>query len=1053
MKDKDFKRILIFLFMILEAFSSKANMKDGSDKPRTTFAALRSELLNPPSSYRPAPLFVWNDKINRSELLRLMTELKEAGYGGMFIHPRPGLITEYLSKEWFDLFSYTVKQGKKLGIDVWMYDENSYPSGFAAGLVTTEMPEAYNEGSGLTMTKVQELPTDVSGYLLLLKKQGDDFVDITGTVDAERGAKGDFYLFSKVCYAPALWLAGGYPYVDLLHPGVTEKFLEITMTGYEKTVGKEFGKSIKGAFSDEPEISSPGGVRWTVDLFEQFEKQHGYNPVPHLPSLYEEIGNWKKFRHDYTKTLLHLFIDRWAKPSYHFYDQRGLQWTGHYWEHAWPDLWAGGDNMAMYAWFHQPGIDMLFNQFDDLSPIAQFGNVRAVREVASAARQRGRKRVLSETYGGAGWDVTFKDLKRLGDWEFALGINFMNQHLYHYSLSGKRKYDYPPYFSYQSSWFKHYRVLNDYYGRLSAALSAGKQSNDVLVIEPTSTLWLYYSYVYSYTRKPDRLWEVGEEFQRFVTKLSKQQVEYDLGSETIIADWGAEKNGRLVVGEVSYGTVVLPPLTENVERETFELLKQFVSQGGKLLLFSVPNYIDGVASDEWNELLLSQKNVIVVSALTDRVIADYLRDSSIRFDGVTNQNLYHHRRTLEDGELVFLANASLETSTTGTITAEGTDVVFIDLFTGKEYDYPEITESNGKITCSYTLPQAGSMLLFFAKEKKRGLPSYFSGEYAETVQPLGQVEVMRRNDNVLRLEYVDMVLDGGETSFGIHVSDATHRPYMNVGMSYNPWGMTQYKTVNNDRDTTFTGGGFHTTYHFNVGKGCSAHNMRVVVERPELYTLRINGQKVKQMPATWWLDRSFGVFSIGNYVHEGDNSVELSIPRMSVYAETEPIYIIGDFSVQPRSKGFSLEASQPLKLGSWKQQGLPFYVWDVSYQQTFRVDDLSKQYAVQLEDDCTNVAEILVNGRSAGVVAFPPYRKEVSDLLRKGSNIIEVRLTGAMRNLMGPHHNKDKGLADPQSWNAPKELPAGNDYFFADYGMMKPFTLLMTTKSMIANKE
>ena len=53
----------------------------------------------------------------------------------------------------------------------------------------------------------------------------------------------------------------------------------------------------------------------------------------------------------------------------------------------------------MYAWHQMPAIDMLFNQYNDQSPQAQFGNVRAVKELRSAANQTGCVRTLSETYG------------------------------------------------------------------------------------------------------------------------------------------------------------------------------------------------------------------------------------------------------------------------------------------------------------------------------------------------------------------------------------------------------------------------------------------------------------------------------------------------------------------------------------------------------------------------------------------------------------------------------------------------------------------------------
>jgi len=53
------------------------------------------------------------------------------------VHPRPGLLTEYLSDEWFHLFDYTVQKGKELDMKVWIYNENSYPSGSGSQISKT----------------------------------------------------------------------------------------------------------------------------------------------------------------------------------------------------------------------------------------------------------------------------------------------------------------------------------------------------------------------------------------------------------------------------------------------------------------------------------------------------------------------------------------------------------------------------------------------------------------------------------------------------------------------------------------------------------------------------------------------------------------------------------------------------------------------------------------------------------------------------------------------------------------------------------------------------
>ena len=171
---------------------------------------------------------------------------------------------------------------------------------------------------------------------------------------------------------------------------------------------------------------------------------------------------------------------------------------------------------------------------------------------------------------------TFTDMKRNGDWEYALGVNLMNQHLTYFTLAGARKYDYPPTFDYHEPWWNDYKYLNDHYARLSLALSSGRQINDILVLEPTTSAWLYDSYA-----KPNQKYaEIGQAFQTFVTKLEKNQVEYDLGSENIIKDLGSVSKGKLVVGQAAYSRVVIPPMTENLDLATFKLLEKFVSGGG-----------------------------------------------------------------------------------------------------------------------------------------------------------------------------------------------------------------------------------------------------------------------------------------------------------------------------------------------------------------------------------------------------------------------------------------------------------------------------------------
>src|SRR5208283_4704934 len=222
---------------------------------------------------------------------------------------------------------------------------------------------------------------------------------------------------------------------------------------------------------------------------------------------------------------------------------------------------------------------------------AQFGNARMVRELSSVANQLGKKRTLCETYGAGGWDLRFEDMKRIGDWLEVLGVNTLNQHLSYVTIRGARKRDHPQSFSYHEPWWDSYHVSARYLARLSAALSQGRQDNPILVIEPTTTAWMYQG-----AEAP--LNAVGETFFKLVMALEKAQVEYDLASEDVLARHGAV-NGAigLTVGERTYLTVVLPEMTENLNTTTAHLLQTLENAGGRLLSCGPPPArIDGQLS-------------------------------------------------------------------------------------------------------------------------------------------------------------------------------------------------------------------------------------------------------------------------------------------------------------------------------------------------------------------------------------------------------------------------------------------------------------------------
>lgn len=134
----------------------------------------------------------------------------------------------------------------------------------------------------------------------------------------------------------------------------------------------------------------------------------------------------------------------------------------------------------------------------------------------------------------------------------------------------------------------------------------------------------------------------------------------------------------------------------------------------------------------------------------------------------------------------------------------------------------------------------------------------------------------------------------------------------------------------------------------------------------------------------------------------------------------------------------------PLATGSWKSQGLPFYPGEVAYTRDFKLEGRPARYLVRLGRWSGTVAEVRVNGESAGIIGWQPYECEITSLVKPGVNHIEVIVTGSNQNRQGPHHgNNYPGRVGPADFHsAPATMPPGDSYRMFDYGLMEEFQVL-----------
>jgi hypothetical protein len=1001
-------------------------------------AEVKARFADPPVDFSTAPLWVFNDDVTPEQVVDTLRDLAGQNVKQVFLHPRPGLMTPYLDEPWFGLWQVALDEAARLDMNVWIYDENSYPSGFAGGHVPEAMPES--RGRGVALQAVDKLPAPSDDILAAYVRNGDQCTHITDAWRRGEPAPAGAYFVARRLEAPAKPWHGGRTYVDLLYPGVTEKFLEITLEPYRKRFGQEFGKRVPGVFTDEPELRPAGGLPWTPDLPEQFEQRWGYALLDHLPSLVMPVGDYRRVRHNYFQTLNDLFVERWAKPYSEYCAKYELEFTGHYWEHEWPRCLFVPDNMAMYAWHQRPAIDNLMNRYStDLH--AQFGNTRTVRELASVANQCNRARTLCEAYGAGGWDLRFEDMKRIGDWLYVLGVNTLDQHLSFISIRGTRKRDHPQSFSYHEPWWDDYHVSATYFARLTAAVSAGRTVNDVLVIEPTTTAWMYN------TDKADdpHLAEIGKTFEALVRRLEAEQIEYDIGSENILSSMGRAEDDALVVGTCRYTIVVLPERTENLNAKTVELLDAFLQAGGDLLCSGEPpSRVDGRSSGRVAELAQSPN----WKRVTTNELADSLsRHQVVRglvIERAANDvgELYHLRREIDDGQILMLANTSIEHPARGTLTAEAAGIEQWNPETGDTCAVPFERDGNN-VRADYDIPPCGSLLLFLSNTpcEPAAKPAPAS---TTAIAPTGEITIKRLDPNVLTLDYVD-VTAGGETQTGVFAMRACDFVYQKYGLAGNPWNRAVQFEDELIRRTFPPDSGFAATYRFVIGEKVPAA-LHAVVERADLYTITCNGRPVAPEAGAWWLDKAFGRIDIREAAKVGDNTLTVTAKPLTMHHEIEAAYVIGDFALEPTDKGFAIVPEPAaLKLGPWNEQGYPLYGHHVGYTQTFRVDPATGgRYRVVLPAWYGSVARVVVNGQTAGHIWHQPWYADVTDAIRPGDNEITVIVCGTLRNTLGPHHgNRPLGLCWPAMFDAAPQQgpPPGNTYSSVSYGLFEPFVL------------
>lgn len=1050
---------------------------------------LRSKFFAPTAEYRPAPLWVWNDDMQPERIRLQLKEMADHGFGGAFVHPRPGLVTPYLSEEWFALWGIALEEAQRLGLKLYIYDENSYPSGFAGGHVPAELPDCLANCVVFKEYGPEELGELVRLSSPMLNRPGQPiraFAMRRGSSDGEWNMQRDltllpieewerhgesFWLFELGTPETNSWL-GGFAYTDLLRPEVTAHFLRTTHEQYRSRFGDRFGTAIPALFTDEPEIS-PGNLFQDGDRFlpfsywfaSEFTKRNGYDLLDYLPFLFRDAASETsamdagRVRYDYFATIHELWTANSVRPISEWCERNGLAYTGHYLEHNWPHPFnrTSPAVMSMYEYMHWPAIDMLMtyllretNLSGDFFPETSQLMI-GIREAHSAANQFDRPRVLCEAFGAGGWDSSFEDFKRIGDWLFANGINFLNPHLTYSTIAGARKRDHPQSFDWRQPWWDELGSLNGYFARLSLMLSAGRTFNRILVLNPTTS-----SYLFSPRDLNDNVkYRQGlDQTRELAQRLCDAGWDYDWGDEYILARHGSLAGAKLQVGNRMYDTVIVPPAMLNLKGETAELLSGFLAGGGQVIAWN-----DSLARKDgrpWQAAGLTSAKGWRKADNYGQVGSELLRVVRPRTEWASGRQesgrITRLLRELDDGSTVcFLVNSSQQRFE-DTLLVAGRRAEIWDPLTGAVAALPRTGEQT-RLAVPVALHGSGSLLVRVYQEDAAaptgGVEQRQPRSRSATGKALatGDTAVSPEQANIFPLFYCDLEL-GAKTYAGLYTVGACRLVYEHHGFPTNPWdNAVQFKRRLLDRESSFDERtGFAVQYRFKWRDDGLPAELGLMIERPELYAVRVNGEPVAIRSGTCRLDHHMGQTSIRDAVRRGENIIRLEAKPFSIFMEIEAVYLTGDFIVTKEEGEWTIGRSErPLAVGSWREQGYPFYGSAVVYSKKVKIPDGARDVGLTLPDWRGTIASVQVNGVNAGLIGLECNGSlDITAVTRFGEyNDIAVRVCGSFKNLLGPHFDpaKPRNIAWPGNWKSSPVFgpPAAELFDLIDYGLFADF--------------
>lgn len=510
------------------------------------------DLLNGKTDNHLAPFF-WQHGENESVLRKYMAVIEASGCRSVCVESRPH--PDFCGPKWWEDMDIILDEARKREMKVWILDDSHFPTGYANGVLEKTndyslfrqsvfsnlvdepthnhyhvLIDDYVKPPKLELSLLADIATKMTPpptglgkdeFISVVAVSGDNCLDLSdkienGVLDWIR-PDGSW----KVYVNGLTRNAGAHrTYINMLLKDSCRLLIDEVYEKHYEHYSKDFGKTIAGFFSDEPELgngiiymqNNPLGTQqdlpWSKEVEDILNEKFANDWRRQLPLLWTGTGSQEasNFRYHYMNIVSHLVEKNFSHQISEWCHKHDVQYIGHIIEDEGQHCRTGsslGHYFRGLSGQDMAGIDDIGGQVfpggedgPNIGPLERTRNgefyhygLASLAASAAAIEPHKKGRAMCEIFGNYGWKEGVKLEKYLADHFLVRGINFFVPHAF--SPKSYPDPDCPPHFYAHghNPQYRHFGKLMSYMNRLSDLFSGGVRKVTAAVLYHGESEW------------------------------------------------------------------------------------------------------------------------------------------------------------------------------------------------------------------------------------------------------------------------------------------------------------------------------------------------------------------------------------------------------------------------------------------------------------------------------------------------------------------------------------------------------------------------------------